>query len=151
MKRISSALIVVVLLINVCTLRTVASGDSAEWRKVLGFDVMANERSQNADLGNHCRIVAGWKSDLGWEIEVLSYGDETGENLLYDGNNWHGLQPWMVWAGTKHQQIYPDVRDITYNKGKSQIRIVLVDCQTRQKGSNSFDFVRGKIEVFHNP
>ena len=139
-----------VALVSVGTLWAAPSDDTG-WRKVLGFDVMATERSHKADLGNHRRVVAGWESDLGWEIEVLNYGDKTGENLLYDGNNWHGLQLWMVWAGTKHQQTYPDVRDVTYDKCKSQIRILLVDCHTRQIGSNTFEFVSGRIEVYHKP
>ena len=148
MKRTLTILLVAVAVVGVCTIWA-ASPDESGWRKVLGFDVMDTKRSHKGDLGNHRRVVAGWESDLGWEIEVRNYGDKTGGNLLYDGNNWHGLQPWMVWAGTKHQHDYPDVRDVTYDKGKSQIRIVLVDCQTRQTGSNSFEFVKGRIEVFH--
>lgn len=112
---------------------------------------MATERSHKADMGNHRRVVASWEPDLGWEIAVLSYDDKDRENLLYDGNNWHGVQPWMVFAWTKHQHVYPDVRDVTYDKGKSQIRIILVGCQTRQVGSNSFEFVRGRIEIYHKP
>lgn len=122
------------------------------FRKVLAFDVTTKDRSHKADLGNHRYIRADWGADnLGWEIEVLNYGDKYAENLLYDGNNWHGLQPWMVLARTKHEHTYPDVREATYDKGQSHIRIALVDCQTRQVGSNSYEFVRGRIEVFHNP
>ena len=135
---------------SVCTLWA-ASPDETGWRKVLGFDVMATDRSHGADMGNHRRVAASWEPGLGWELEVLNYGDQGRENLLYDGNNWHGIQPWMVFAWTKHRRSYPDVRDVTYDKGKAQIRIVLVDCQTRQVGSNAFEFVRGRLEVFHRP
>lgn len=121
-----------------------------EWRKVLGFDVMATQRDHQADLGNHRRVVASW-TDLGWEFEVRNYGDKTSENLLYDGHNWHGIQPWMVWAGTKHEQTYPDEREIAYDKGSSHLKIVLIDCQTKQVGKNSYQFVKGRIAVFHKP
>ncbi len=138
--------------VGLFSLMAAAQGDDSGWRKVLGFDVMAKERIPKADLGNHRRVVASWVSDLGgWEIEVLKYGDKKQENLLYDGNNWHGLQPWMVWAATKHKKIYPDVRDVPYDKGHSHIRIVLIDCQTKQVGSNSFRFVQGRIDVFAKP
>ena len=151
MKRILSVLLAAVVVVGACNLWAAAPGESG-WRKILGFDVTATERSHKSDLGNHRRIVAGWGADgLGWEIEILNYGDKSGDNLLYDGNNWHGVQPWMVYAWTKHLQTYPDVRDVTYEKGKAQVRIVLVDCQTRQVGSNSFEFVEGRIEVFHKP
>jgi hypothetical protein len=150
MKRRLRILLAAMAVVGTCTLWA-ASPDESGWHKVLGFDAMATERSHKADLGNHRRIEAGWESDLGWEIEVLKYGDKTGENPLYDGNNWHGVQPWMVYAWTKHQQIYPDVRTVPYDKRKSKIRIVLIDCQTQQTGSNSFEFVKGKIEVFHKP
>ena len=137
--------------VGLFSLMAAAQAHDSGWRKALGFDVMAKERIRKADLGNHRRVVASWVSDLGWEIEVLKYGDKTKQNLLYDGNNWHGLQPWMVWAGTKHEKTYPDVRDVTYDKGNSHIRIVLVDCQTKQVGSNSFRFVQGRIDVFAKP
>ena len=39
-----------------------ASSDETGWRKVLGFDVMATERSHKADLGNHRRVVAQQKA-----------------------------------------------------------------------------------------
>ncbi len=135
-----------------CSLKAGETVAGGRWRKVLGFDVMAQGRSHKADLGNHRRVVAGWGGDsLGWEIEVCNYGDRQAENLLYDGHNWHGVQPWMVFAWTKHRNIYPDVRDVSYDQGKSHIRIVLVACETRQVGSNAYEFVKGRIEVFHKP
>jgi hypothetical protein len=120
------------------------------WRKVLCFDVMAQERSHKADLGNHRRIVAGW-DELGWDIEVLNYSSKGSENLLYDGNNWHGSQPWMVLAWTVHNSTYPVQREVSYDKGKSHLKIVLVDCQTKQRGSNSYAFVKGRVQVYHKP
>ena len=88
---------------------------------------------------------------ISWEIEVLDSSSKMVENLLYEGNNWHGVQPWMVYAWTKHTNTYPDEREVSYDKGKSRIRIVLVDCQTRQTGSNSYEFLKGRVEVFHRP
>lgn len=151
MKKKWPAVLGLAALLSGGALLMAAPEGTGAWRKVLGFDVMARERIHKADLGNHRRVVASWESDLGWEIEVLNYGDKGQENLLYDGNNWHGVQPWMVFAWTKHQKTYPDVREVPYDKGRSQIRIVLVDCQTRQVGSNAYEFVRGRIEVFHKP
>jgi len=140
-----------VTFIGVCSLWAGSPETGAEWRKVLGFDVMATDRSHKADLGNHRRVVASWESDLGWQIEVLNYGDKRRGNLLCDGNNWHGAQPWMVLAWMKHTKTYPDERVISYDKGMSHMKIALLDCQTKQVGSNSFEFVQGRVEVFNKP
>lgn len=122
----------------------------APWRKVLDFSLLSKNRGHRAELGDHTILTAGWVSDLGWEVEVFAYPvTEESENLLYDGNNWHGIQPWMVFAWTKHRNVYPDERIVTYQKEKSQIRIVLVDCETRQTADNSCEFVKGRIAVYH--
>lgn len=126
------------------------AGTKTTWKKVLGFNVLSRDRDHKADLGNHRILIASWESDLGWELGVFDYPVRfRSENLLYDGNNWHGVQPWMVFAWTKHERTYPDERVISYDKGKSQIKIVLVNCETRQVGTNSYEFVKGRIEVFH--
>jgi hypothetical protein len=124
--------------------------ETNQWRKVLAFDVMAQQRSHKADIGDHRKVVAGW-GELGWEIEVLNYGPRETENLLYNGNNWHGIQPWMVYAWTVHDNSYLDGREVSYDQGRSHLRIECIDCQTRQVGSNSYEFVKGRIEVFHKP
>ena len=120
------------------------------WRKVLAFDVMAQQKSHKADLGNHRIVVAGW-GELGWEIAVHDYGSKESENLLLDGNNWHGIQPWMVYAWTVNDNTYPDGREVSYDKGKSHLRIVLVNCRAKQVATNEYEFVKGQVEVFHKP
>lgn len=146
----------ITVLVGLFSLLVTVQGQNNGWRKVLSFDVMATERSHRADLGNH-RYVVAFPAKLssvphyGWDIQVQNYGDETGENLLYNGNSWHGIQDWMIFAWTKYLQTYPDVREVAYDKGNSHIKIVLVDCQTKRVGNDLFEFVKGKIEVFHKP
>ena len=120
------------------------------WERVLSFDVLSKEKIHKANLGSHRVVLASWVADLGWDIGVFDYPVKpNSENLLYQGHNWHGIQPWMVFPWTKHRNTYPDERVVTYNEGKSQLRIVLVDCETRHAGGNLYQFVKGRIEIYH--
>jgi hypothetical protein len=57
----------------------------------------------------------------------------------------------MVFAWAKHEGIYADERVISYEGGRSKVKIVLIDCKTKQIDSNSYAFMQGQIEVFHDP
>ena len=145
--------IIVCLVIFAFSRPAVSSDQSVEevpWGKILDFSVLSKDQEHKVDLGNHTVLSASWVSDLGWEIEVLPH-PVTAEslNLLYDGNNWHGIQPWDVFAWTKHTNTYPDERVITYNEGKSQIKIVLINCETQKIADNSYEFIKGRIVVYH--
>jgi hypothetical protein len=126
------------------------SVEEMPWIKILDFSILSNDHGYKADLGNHTILSANWVSDLGWTIEIFTYPvtDES-LNLLYDGNNWHGIQPWDVFAWTKHMNTYPDERVVTYQKGKSQIRIVLINCETQKIADNSYEFIKGSVVVYH--
>jgi hypothetical protein len=79
---------------------------------------------------------------MGWDIGVYEYLSGV-ENFFYDGHNWHGIQPWHVFAWTKHRQVYPDVRVIEYGSPKRRLKFVLIDCETREEG-DTIRFTRGR-------
>jgi len=118
------------------------------WMKVLSFNAAESKLVHKADIGNHKYISAAMSGDnLGWYIEVKYYGGK-GENLLCNGENWHGVQPWMVYAWKQANQEFPDLEEISYENGKSKIKIVLVNCSVIKNEQNTFEFKTGKIEVF---
>jgi hypothetical protein len=122
--------------------------NTSGWRKLVSCDI-AKDASRKADIGNHAIVYADGGAS-GWDIEVRRYPLKSNtENLLYDGNNWHGLQPWNV----RPQFITnnPAVEIATYNKGQSQLMIVACNCQTRTDASNRTVFVKGTLELYHKP
>ena len=150
MKNILPIVLCLVVVVVGWSARSSETETKTKWKRVLDFNVLSKDRDHKADLGNHRIVIASWESDLGWELGVFDYPvGFRSENLLYDGNNWHGVQPWMVFAWTKHRSTYPDERVVSYDKGKSQLKIVLFNCETREGGTNSYEFVTGRIEVFH--
>jgi len=129
-----------------------AGSETDQWRTVLAFDVMDTHQDQKADLGGSKLLVASWYAGLGWDVGVFTYPrTESSLNLLYDGHNWHGIQPWMVFAWSKHTGTYPDERVIPYERGRSKLKIVLIGCETRQIAPNSYEFLKGRVEIFHSP
>ena len=122
------------------------------WRKVLVFDVLENNQEHKADIGHGKIIVASWEAYAGWDVGVFKYPvTESSLNLFYNGQNWHGIQPWMVFAWTKHKGAYPDERIISYEGNRSKVKIVLHDCKTKQVGPDLYEFSQGRVEVFHSP
>jgi hypothetical protein len=120
------------------------------WRKVLSFNV-TEAAERKADLGNHRIVIAARNPELGWDINVYDYPVTTNSANLLAPETWHGSQDWMVYAWMKHEGEYPDERRIAYDAGKAELKIVLVDCKTRQTGENAYDFIAGRIEIYHNP
>ena len=152
MRRALTILAYAVTVIAVWVVVHTATQASERWRKVMEFEVLDRTRDHKADLGNHRIVVASWKSDLGWEIGVFNYPLKgNSKNMLYQGRNLHGIQPWMVFPWTTHRQTYPDKREMSYDNGNAHPRIVLVNCETRQVGSNAYEFVKGRIDIFHKP
>ncbi len=82
-----------------------------------------------------------------WDIEVRRYPlSRNTENLLYDGNNWHGLQDWNILPDFVTNS--PHVSIVTYDKGKCQMMIVARGCE---RASESSKFTKGTLELFHKP
>lgn len=127
-----------------------AAGDiPLRWRKVLGFDLCGEDRPHRADLGQHTFVEAhigecGW-----WTLGVEAYGATKPVNLLYDGNNWHGMQPWDICPNGL--QTSRETRIVTYGRGQRKLRIELSGLETNQVASNKAAFVKGRIDVFHFP
>ena len=129
-----------------------AAEQSRAWRKVLAFDVCDNGRDHKADLGKHRIVIARWEAGLGWDIGVFAYPlQPISDNLLENAHNWHGVQPWMVYAWMKHEDVYGDERIIPYDGGKSELKIVLVGCSTRKAADDKYEFTAGRIEIYHRP
>ena len=150
-KRLLAILFIAVVAVYL-TAAPASAGKHRKWRKVLSFDVLAKVPEHRADLGNHRLVVASWVDGLGWDIGVYGYPRAKSQvNLLYQGRNLHGIQPWMAFAWAKHEKIFPDVREMPYDGGKSHLRIVLAGCETRPVGNNAYEFSKGRIEVFHKP
>jgi hypothetical protein len=147
------AVVALALLLPACG-RRAAPGDAAPaaWRKVLGFDVLSQNDTHRADLGNNRMLMATWRDPVGWELGVFAYplGDDP-NNLLAGGRNWHGPQPWMLFAWTQHTSAYPDERFLEYDGGTNRLRILLLDCETEETGPDQQRFSRGRIEVYHKP
>jgi hypothetical protein len=152
-KKLLTILAVAILLFVVSNEYLSAAESSKDnWRWVLAFDVMDINHEHKADIGRGKIIVASWEADSGWDIEVFKHPiTESSLNLLYNGQNWHGIQPWMVFAWTKHEGVYPDERIISYEGNKSKVRIVLKGCKTKQVGPNLYTFSQGQVDVFHSP
>lgn len=125
----------------------------SRWRKLMSFNVLDTSHDHRADIGNHRIVIAHVELEprTGWDIGVFDYPVRRYPNLLYNGRNCHGPQPWHVLAWSKHRGVYPDKRIIAYNKGSSQLKVVLRGSVTKQTGRTNYEFVKGRIEVFHRP
>jgi hypothetical protein len=82
-----------------------------------------------------------------FEYPVKAYSMH--RNLLSQEHNWHGITDWMIIPN--YVNTNKDERIMTYDHGKSEIKIVILECQLKQAGSNSWEFVKGRVEVFHKP
>jgi hypothetical protein len=90
-------------------------------------------------------LIAGGDASR-WDIEVRQYPlSKNTENLLHDGNNWHGLQPWMLLPSFVTNN--PHICIVTYEKGKSQLMIVAQDCLA----TNGARFTSGTLDLYHKP
>ena len=45
----------------------------------------------------------------------------------------------------------PAERIIGYDSGKAELKIALVDCKTEKTGEDAYNFVGGRIEIYHRP
>jgi hypothetical protein len=135
----------------VLAMQTGCAGDAGGWRPVLTFDVLDPAARKTADLDDGNVLVARRDPGFGWDIGVYPRPfQETSENLLYGGKNLHGAQPWFVFAWTKQDRVFPDVREIGYGSPERRLRIELSGCETRKDGDKAV-FVRGAIRVSWKP
>ena len=130
------------------------SDDVAEagpWRRVLAFDATRRDRDFKADLGNNTIVIARYERPIGWEVGVYAYPvTDDSDNLLADGEDYRGAQPWQSFAWSQKKKMYPDVRVIEYGKPKQKLKVILKDCKT-VKHDGVVVFSAGRIEVYHQP
>ena len=128
-----------------------AADAPAAWRKVRTFDVMDPARDLQADLGNGRVLVADHDDSTGWDIGVYKKPRRAeSPNLLYDGSNQHGPQPWQVYAWTMQEATFPDVRLIEYGSPQRRLKIVLTGCEARDL-DGSVAFSKGAVDVYAAP
>jgi hypothetical protein len=147
MKKLLSALIFAVMIFGAVNSPAMENG---QWRKVLSFKVVDTSRNHKADIGEH-KILIARADEMGWDLGVYYY-PVTSEslNLLYDGQNLHGPQPWHVMAWSKHDRLFPDERIVTYGKKRAELRIILFNCKTKKVG-DAVRFTEGRVVVYHRP
>ena len=147
MKKLLSLLIISVVILGA---GNSLARENGPWRKVLSFKVVDASRNHKADIGDH-KILIARADEIGWDIGIYHY-PVTSEslNLLYDGQNLHGPQPWHVMAWSKHDGLFPDERVIAYGKKRAELKIVLVNCKT-QKVGDTVRFTEGQVIVYHRP
>ncbi len=79
--------------------------------------------------------VAADRNTMGWDIGIYSgastESDSDAPNLLYGGKNFHGIQPWMIYAWTHNKQMYTDARIVGY--GAERLKIELIDSAVEMK------------------
>ena len=133
------------------TATELAEDERGPWRRVLAFGVTDRDRALTADLDETTVVVAQFSRPVGWEVGVYGHPvTEESENLLADGRDWRGPQPWQSFAWTKSEGAFPDVRVIRYGRPRRKLKIVLRECKTKKEG-DFVVFTEGRIEVLHLP
>ena len=127
------------------------AADKGPWRHILTFDVTDFSREHKGDVGDRTIVIARNARPVGWEIGVYAYPvSEESDNLLYDGQDGHGPEPWQSFAWSKRKRVYPDTRIVAYGSPARKLKIVLNNCQTAKRGGVVV-FTTGRIEVYHQP
>jgi predicted membrane-bound mannosyltransferase len=120
------------------------SGSAENSVSTLSFDVLDSRKQISKQIGEfNLRAKQTGKND--WDIEVTR--GKVDDNLLAPIKNWHGMQPFQVYANQVAEKQMDAVREMQVRDTKHTLTIKMVGCQVTA-GNPDAAFTKGTIEIY---
>ena len=151
LKTVLPLLILVAALHGIPATASETSVGGQAFTMVLSFDVNDDRSRITGELNDLLLLNIRKVEGLGWEVEVLEKGaGDDSRNLLYHSDRWRGPYPTQVFAWTKLENYFPDVRNFTVRGYGDELVVKLVDCIVESYGDEPV-FKGGTVEVHWKP